>query len=302
MSVKAMVFVDGSWLYHNRKTIVNVASTDDFEIDYEKLPHLIAEVLGDKLDIDVDIVRTCYFGVIAINKPGYNPTKQRAFYDYLSERCYFETELHSIDFRQPPTSRLDERCVEIALASSMMYYAAMPGAFDVAVLLGGDLDYLPLLRRVRSLGKRVQLVALHNTDKRIATSEELLRDATLYDFPPIYLDAHTEALRHQREEKTRACGVCAKEEVTSWTGTEFCCSACRDKVRRKTRTCDSCGKEEETSWSKPYFYCISCRRSYRGGSADPAAATTTEVESTVDEDEDQFAPLDEFDPAEEQTS
>ena len=146
MSVKAMVFVDGSWLYHNRKTIVNVASTDDFEIDYEKLPHLIAEVLGDKLDIDVDIVRTCYFGVIAINKPGYNPTKQRAFYDYLSERCYFETELHSIDFRQPPTSRLDERCVEIALASSMMYYAAMPGAFDVAVLITGDSDFSPLAR------------------------------------------------------------------------------------------------------------------------------------------------------------
>ena len=59
-----------------------------------------------------------------------------------------------------------EKCVDIALAVEMMHYATTPGAYDVAVLLTGDKDFMPAMVRTRQRGKRVALAAFRRSCNR----------------------------------------------------------------------------------------------------------------------------------------
>ena len=42
-----------------------------------------------------------------------------------------------------------EKCIDISLAVEMMHYAAVPGAYDIAVLISGDKDFMPAMARIR---------------------------------------------------------------------------------------------------------------------------------------------------------
>ncbi|NLL84152.1 MAG: NYN domain-containing protein [Lentisphaerae bacterium] len=269
MSLKAMIFVDGTWLYHGRQILFEALGEDGFEIDYKRIPEIVADDLEQWQNDHIDIVRTCYFGSLPINKPGCNPAKQKAFYDFLALQCGYDTEIVDIDYRREPTTRPDERWVGIALASSMIYYASIPGVFDVATLIAGDSEYIPLLQRVRAMGKRTHLVAINNLDDRNPTSQLLQTATGALDFPTLFLDEHAKNLRLVREEQVRECRICGNEEATTWAGPDFFCSQCRNEHRKQLRTCDACGCEEETSWDKPFFYCTQCRKEYRSnGSRD----------------------------------
>ena len=264
MSVKTMIFIDGAWLYHGRQILFECLNEQEgFEIDYKRIPDIIARDIAEYLEEDVDVVRTCYFGTIPTNRPGYNPTKQRSFYEFLALQCAYDTEILEVDGRRENQVHTDDKSVHVALASAMMYYATLPGVFDVAVLVGGDPDYIPLLRRVRVVGKRTQLVAINNVGGRFVTSAALLAMPGIHDFPPIFLDEHAKDVRLVREEQRRMCKNCGKEESTTWAGPEFFCSECRGSHHKQVRVCDTCGREEETAWDKPYFYCSECRRGHR---------------------------------------
>lgn len=55
-----------------------------------------------------------------------------------------------------PRVTLEQKGVDVALAVDILDYAHLD-RFDVAVLLAGDEDFVPLVRRVESLGKQVLL-------------------------------------------------------------------------------------------------------------------------------------------------
>ena len=88
----------------------------------------------------------------------------------LKEEYHYEVELFPIDFRgrriryadREPSDDFEpkEKCVDIALATSLLYYAAIPYAYDVGVVIVGDRDYLPVLQHVRRLGKRVAIASV----------------------------------------------------------------------------------------------------------------------------------------------
>lgn len=264
MALKTMVFIDGSWLFHNRQHLSEVIDAEYFEIDYARIPRVIARHIGRHFRMAVDVVRTHYFGAIPVNKPGFNPAKQQMFFNYLAERCFFETEIYDIDFRHDPSSRPKEKCVDIALAASMLYYAARGDGYDIAALLAGDLDYLPMIRRVRLLGKRTLLVALKEIGTYYPTSKRLLESPNLFDLPHLFLDDHLEEIRLKRTVAMRQCDNCGNTERTTWTGDAFYCVACRSRhTTMRKRTCDTCGKEEETHWTGQAFYCDECRKQYR---------------------------------------
>lgn len=281
MPLKAMVFIDGSWFYHSRQVLFDACGEDSFEIDYKRLPVLIQDSIGDYLDQDVDLVRTCYFGTLPINKPGYNPAKQRTFYDFLAGQCGFDTEVVDIDHRIEHGIQ-DDRCVGVALAATAMHYAAIPGAFDIATVVGGNIEYKALFRHIRLFGRRTHLVTIRNRENQTTCSPTLLTDPGLLDLPPLFLDEHVEDLRLVRKEQTRTCKLCNAEEMTTWAGPEFFCARCRTDHRRRVRVCDTCGREEETTWDKNYFYCSQCRKQYRQGKPEeggngtlPATPATT---------------------------
>ena len=53
MAQKAMLFVDGSWLYRSRPTLFAKLGEENFEIDYARLPRILCEDVANALDEDV---------------------------------------------------------------------------------------------------------------------------------------------------------------------------------------------------------------------------------------------------------
>ena len=226
MSVKAMVFIDGGWLYRCRSALfARLDAPNGFEIDYGKLPKMLCEEVANCLDEDVRLVRTMYFGTIPSARSGLNAGKQNSFYDFLERCCGYDTHIHEVDVWQGET-RVDEVWVKVALTSSLLFYAAQPGAYDLVVLVSDDPDYAPALRTARRLGKRVQVVGARPAEDARGCGT-LFQKARVCDFPPVYVDDHAAELRLVRERVVRVCRECGREEETTWAGSDFFCSHCR---------------------------------------------------------------------------
>jgi hypothetical protein len=218
-----MVFIDGGWLYRNRSTLFAKLGEENFEIDYAKLPRLFCEDVANRLDEDLSLVRTNYFGTIPSARSGFNTSKQYAFYDFLERSCGYETDIHEVEVGT------DENWIKMSLSAALLFYAAQPGAYDIAILIGDDPDYAPVLRRARLFGKRVQVVGAHSQD--IPSSMSLANRIRVSDFPLLYLDDHAAEMRLVRELVKRTCKQCGCEENTTWAGPEFFCSSCRGRYR-----------------------------------------------------------------------
>lgn len=231
MSQKAMVFIDGSWFYHSRQILFELRDEAGFEIDYRRLPQLVGDCIAKRLGIRLDVVRTFYFGTLPLNKAGYNPAKQRAFYQFLQQNCGYEVEVLEMDHRLEH-GLSDDRPVGVALSAAMMHYASLSGAYDVGILMGGSSDYRPLLRRVRERGKRTALVAMNNGENRQVTSSVLLEDHSLFDVAPVFLDDYIDELRLVRRPVARVCKACGREEETTWDKDYFFCSECRKEFKK----------------------------------------------------------------------
>ena len=224
MSEKVMVFVDGSWLYRNRSSMFSKLGEENFEIAYAKIPKIFCEDVANRLDEDLSLVRTNYFGTIPTARSGFNVSKQQAFYDFLEQDCGYETEIREVDVGT------NENWIKMSLAASLLYYAALPGAFDIALVFGDDPDYAPALRRARLLGKRVQVVSAHLAEgKTPPPASSLAGRSRVMDFPLLWLDDHAAELRLVRETVRRTCRQCGREEETTWAGPDFFCQDCRGR-------------------------------------------------------------------------
>ena len=229
--LKAMLFIDGSWLYHVRPYLLNLDGRQDFELDYRSLPLLVKNHLQEQLDAKVDMVRTNYFGTIAVNKPGHDNVREKQFYEMLSKRCAYNTEIYEFDFKNKETGRR-ENCLEVGLSTAVMAQAFHSGSFDIACILAGDVDYQPLIKRLRDMGKRVVLVAVKGANGFYPVHPRLLEEVNLFDFPPVYIDEHLSKLQYQRTEVNRVCDSCGKEEQTTFTSEWFYCKNCRDEYKQ----------------------------------------------------------------------
>ena len=70
------------------------------------------------------------------------------------------------------------------------HYASTEGAYDVAVLLSGDKDFMPALQRIRYKGKQVALCSMRN-----CCSRDLVDPGShVRDFEPIWLDDYLDYL------------------------------------------------------------------------------------------------------------
>ncbi len=174
---KVMIFIDGSWLYANTGKLALEYGKQDLQIDYGLLPDSVSSRVAECLNLTrLDIVRTNLFASIPDN---YDPTdfesvrRRLDFFNLLKEEHHYEVELFPIDFRgrrirahdRDPDDNFEprEKCVDIALAASMLYYAAIPHVYDIAIAIIGDQDYVPVLQHVRRLGKRVAIASIRGS-------------------------------------------------------------------------------------------------------------------------------------------
>lgn len=223
MSEKAIVFIDGGWLYRCRTALFAKLGEENFEIDYAKLPRILCEDVANFLDEDVSLVKTLYFGTIPSSRSGFNTSKQSAFYDFLERSCGYDTNIHEVDVGGSDDIG-SVKWVDVSLASSLVYYSTLPGVMDIAIVAGECIGLAPALRQVRTLGKRVQPVSVSDA----AGKADLAR---FCDFPEICLDDHASDVKLVRERVNRICKRCGREEETTWAGADFFCSNCRGRHR-----------------------------------------------------------------------
>lgn len=223
MAEKAIVFIDGGWLYRCRTALFSKLGEENFEIDYSKLPRILCEDVANALDEDVSLVRTMYFGTIPSARSGFNTVKQSAFYDFLESNCNYDTSIHEVDIGGEEGRTFS--WIDVSIATNLVYFAAMPGAMDIAIIVGDNPDIEPAVRRVRHFGKRIQFVSVHGD------VPSPLLELRPHDFAPIYIDDHAAEMKLVRETIKRVCKLCGREEVTTWAGADFFCSQCRGRHR-----------------------------------------------------------------------
>jgi uncharacterized LabA/DUF88 family protein len=131
-----------------------------------------------------------YFFGAATDPPRY---KQTGFYRMLKEQLHWETEIFPLgqktirckacgDVRQTYT----EKGVDVAIATRMLTHAANR-AFDTAILVSGDKDYLGTVKAIKNMALRVEVVSF-----RRSLSQELGAESSA---PVLYLDDY----RHRLE-------------------------------------------------------------------------------------------------------
>ena len=175
MSEKAIVFIDGGWLYKYRTALFTKLGENNFEIDYAKLPRMLCEDVADAIDEDVSLVKTLYFGTIPSSRSGYNTSKQYSFYDFLDRTCGYDTNIHEIDVMPEDVRSAGSSWVDVSMATNIVYYSSLPCVMDIAIIVSDSIDLLPAIRRARSLGKRVQLVGDRHPPSASASSVAVKR-------------------------------------------------------------------------------------------------------------------------------
>lgn len=249
--VKAMVFVDGTWLYANRDQLAQSLGLTDFRIDFGRLPRVLARKIQEQVEGPVDVVRTYLFGSYAANydsRDAHLVRKRLDFFAMLKEEFRYEVEVFPINFQQRRVRRMDrsphddfepqEKCVDIALATSMLYFAAMPGTYDVAICVLGDRDFIPALQHVRRLGKRVAIASIKGP---CAPEYADPRDeARVKDFEIIWLEdlVGELELKYERHQLECQSGLHRGPRLV-WTtfhpkrGQKFYCDDCRAEIERQ---------------------------------------------------------------------
>jgi cold shock CspA family protein/uncharacterized LabA/DUF88 family protein len=250
---KIMIFIDGSWLYNNSYSLSRQYG-ERYNLDYGKLPNVLGEVIGKNLgQSDVDIVRTYLFGSLPRNYDILDDelvTRQKNFYDLLKEEYHYEVEIFPIDYRGHRIKKSDrnpnddfqpqEKCVDIALATSMLYLAAIPYSYDIAVAVIGDRDFMPMLQHVRRLGKRVAIASIKDSCTYVYSDPK--DEYRLKDFDIIWIEDYLEILELKLQRRKLECQsphhVGDRSVYTTdflRKGLKFYCDDCKTKFQKQRK-------------------------------------------------------------------
>jgi uncharacterized LabA/DUF88 family protein len=267
---KIMLFIDGTWLHLNTRNWADASGQSDFLIDYGKLPRVLADTVDEQIGgTGIDLVRTHLFGSYADNygsRDNAHVTSERDFFRTLRQEFHYEVEEYPRNYRGTRfgecSSQSDndfdpkEKCVDVALATSMLYLAAIPHAYDIAIAVLGDQDFKPALQHVRRLGKRVAIASIRASCAAVYSS--LHGEAGATDFDIIWLDDLRDKIQLQYEEHVLECRsgihdvttMGPREQHTTFhprKGQLYYCGACRIlHGRRQPPPCAAAIQKAET--------------------------------------------------------
>lgn len=186
--MKVMVFIDGTWLYYSiyerelgRDVIAQKLGKywkADMTPDWSRLPMIACQALlqdpkskwsaimpvgidnsnnADSIPVSkmtsdrpIEVARVSVYSSMHRDTPK-DSFRYKMFADMIKA---------GFDVNMMETVGKGEKCVDIQLAVDMLYYATVPDAYDVALLLTGDRDFLPAVIRCRQKGRRIGLVSM----------------------------------------------------------------------------------------------------------------------------------------------
>lgn len=94
----------------------------------------------------------------------------------LNELCSLGFRLVTREAMVWRNGRYEQKEVDVSLAVEMMEHALM-NHFDVAIVVSGDRDYIPVIQKVQASGKRVEVASY---EEFISNDKELLMTADVY--------------------------------------------------------------------------------------------------------------------------
>ena len=199
--LKAMMFIDGTWLYYSINGRPNQfcpiiqkyghAWQRRYDFKWSELPRIVCEQLQHQAgwtnsphDRPVEVARASVFTSVM---PDTHPKSQRMqIFQKMKEANY--------DVFMMTTAGRAEKCIDIQLAVEMLHYATVPNAYDVAILLSGDKDFLPALLRTRQKARKVAIVSM-----RSACNAALYKSPNVKDYDVIWIEDYLDRLLVPKE-------------------------------------------------------------------------------------------------------
>ena len=169
-----MVFIDWQNFNISYKDYVNYNKMDKIPIDYCRL----AQALNNKIQLDSQVIKTYLFASKPCDKllelESYS--KQYDWICALKNAYHFEViegeqvirTIHGkeFDIQDSTTYTTVEKGTDVNVAVQMLS-KGFQNAYDIAILVSGDTDYIPVVDTLHHLGKTVILATLpqQNIDK-----------------------------------------------------------------------------------------------------------------------------------------
>jgi uncharacterized LabA/DUF88 family protein len=248
-----MLFIDGSWLDASRQTFGERIRQADYRLNFEQLPVLLTEQAGRRLGRnDLDLAHSFYFCSHPVNVDPIDAAAVRKGESFRAQlgSLYYTVESYPVDYRgnrlraadrlaqvSCPGFQLKEKCVDVALATRLVSLASSD-AYDVALVVAGDRDFLPAFRAVRELGKRVVIASV-----RWACSGRLADAHNSYearDADVIWLEDHLGELEYRPVKQLVRCASDLHVGPNPiWTpnrlapGREYYCGDCREQFKER---------------------------------------------------------------------
>jgi len=183
--LKAMLFIDGTWLYYSintrnpkRDPIISkfgLGWQNNYKVDWLALPRLICTQIENQKDSKTSFTgsdRPLEIARVMV----FTSAKKQTDPNSLRMRMFREMANANYDVHMMETVGKGEKCVDIQLAVEMLHYATVPNAYDVAILLSGDKDFVPALVRTRQKGKQVCISSMRAGCNRVLYESPHIRD------------------------------------------------------------------------------------------------------------------------------
>lgn len=147
---RVMYFIDGEYLKLSFMELNNSVN-----IDYKGLPFKLNNVFfGKRSSIQGEIVRVYYYD--AQSEPEEEDYEsQIQFFNKLDNVDFYETRRASLVRKGKNKGKREQKGVDVLISVDMMS-KAYEDHYDIAIVIMGDRDFLPLIKSVKDLtGKRV---------------------------------------------------------------------------------------------------------------------------------------------------
>jgi uncharacterized LabA/DUF88 family protein len=153
---RLMIFIDGQNLYYGCGSYQK-----GFTWDYDKFVNVLTNLVPNRR-----LVEVYYHSSIApIDQNRENDEaryrKQQMFYNRIRQKCKAEIKITRVESVDCPLCKQTykkpkEKGVDVALAADLLTYG-MTGDYDVAILVSGDADYMPVLKKLADRKPDVKL-------------------------------------------------------------------------------------------------------------------------------------------------
>lgn len=149
MSDRVIIFIDGSNFYHGLRRNTPEDIRDFKDINFQKFV--------DELVKNRKLVRTYYYNAMMDQeKDPEKYKKQRKFFEKLKKIPNFKVVLGKLQKRMVdgiPTYIIKEDDIHLATDLIVLAYN---NAYDTAILVSGDGDFVPAIKAVQTIGKQVE--------------------------------------------------------------------------------------------------------------------------------------------------